>query len=102
MINANELRIGNWVSFPMDVGVAYAKMAFIDNADNDTIYPIPLTPEILEMCGFEEEIGRRGVYFQNRLRILLKGLAYLIDEDDNRGYYIPNPCQYLHQLQNLY
>lgn len=62
MIQANELRIGNWV---------YELIVDLENGGNklnktkidgnrikcvelgDIIHPIPLTPEILVKCGFE-------------------------------------------------
>ncbi len=50
MIQANELRIGNWV----DAGqLGYVQVATIDPTTGGYSSPIPLTPEILEKCGFK-------------------------------------------------
>ena len=70
MIKANELRIGNWVSIP-ECGIVSSiktidSKRFAINIDNVDLSPgedifnyesaigIPLTPEILEKCGFEQ------------------------------------------------
>ncbi len=66
MIKANELRVWNWVSH----GINYKILAidgnnecnvdiYVNESEGyktvalDLIYPIPLTPELLEKCGFE-------------------------------------------------
>ena len=59
MISANELRIGNWVIYYSKPD--YCKVDSVDihniykkNMCNDEIHlPIPITPDILEKCGFE-------------------------------------------------
>lgn len=64
MINANELRIGNMVNWcnPLD---NKNEIVAINNRDFDLIIeknmghlysPIPLTPEVLERCGFVGDI----------------------------------------------
>lgn len=113
MIQANELRIGNWVEwvFPNRnnqpnkfqfceiesirtslVGVLGSAYGY------DQIQPIPLTPEILEKCGFEFDT----ITFSK---------SYLLLAEGDNGFDVwvgglskvkLNPINYLHQLQNLY
>lgn len=52
MINANELRIGNWVQLEEDGEILQIKISALA-ATEIFVDPIPLTPEILEKCGFE-------------------------------------------------
>lgn len=111
MIQANELRIGNFVKTPNQDffridAFEYLRDDFGKVAQGkDTQYhplpwylnniePIPLTPEILEKCGLTNTI-------------YLNGYAYNFDITGdvsfNHGEYeqICN-VKYLHQLQNLY
>lgn len=60
MIKANELRIGNWLKVygefteVMDIGTDKCWSCFWSEAINVEYFePIPLTPEILEKCGFD-------------------------------------------------
>jgi hypothetical protein len=72
---------------------------------NEDIKPIPLTPEVLEKCGFEKDISSQfGGYLINiceweKIRIVhskIIGWHYPLN-----GYQKPI-VNYLHQLQNLY
>jgi hypothetical protein len=122
MIQANELRIGNWFSYISKHGVwttAYDKVESIHEkginiyADSDYgcsiiepdftfdyIQPIPITPEILEKAGFEVSIDEYEIF----------DYVYLIHGMDKRFYLwfgigeYPTETfiQYVHQLQNLY
>lgn len=67
--------------------------------------PIPLTPEILEKCGFEKQDDGDGGYY----RELLSENGILFVEGDKKGYtdvfidcWEQIRVRYLHQLQNLY
>jgi len=129
MINANELRIGNWVklnnpeSRPREVG-NYAKVFAIDSEHSYKEYkgtatispfrefnfygqflcfidPIPLTPEILEKCGFRKSLN--GYCYgmitndgKNRFSIFTDGTFKLGTQD------LSVNIHHLHQLQNLY
>jgi hypothetical protein len=94
MIKANELRIGNWVN----IGDLSTTINHI-MGDDDYFDPIPLTPEILEKCGFRE-------YGPFSPWLTLgsfswsdpAGISYEIDEESAMLDHI----KYLHQLQNLY
>lgn len=102
-MKAHELRIGNWVitgSIPTIVD-GLNKSAYLD-PDGDWYYyeavsPIPLTPEILEKCGFEQSeylVFKLG-YFT--LCFYSDGYAYFQGERKvGIGY------RNLHQIQNLY
>jgi hypothetical protein len=80
MIQASELRIGNWLHYKVDyyhptleIQIKHDKFEQVDTIDYDHLltdqlpdsycinhndrknyYPIPLTPEILEKCGFKK------------------------------------------------
>jgi hypothetical protein len=113
MINANELRIGNWVELthPFNTSQsirAAVKSEDILNADKigTEFHPIPLTPEILEKCGFEKDgedffiikIGRKSfsIYVED-----IPDIVYSPDIGVPHNS-LNAPIDYLHQLQNLY
>lgn len=118
MINANEIRIGNWVEIRgighgsvtsinvKDISTISIKNAhrYVSNSDLQLITPIPITSEILEKCGFkkvaDEFYKKDNLYFKNYdMDLCLGGTHYILDdfEDITTG-----ECKYLHQLQNLY
>lgn len=96
---ANELRIGNWVACE---GKTYK--VNINILQSFTVSPvwmdaIPLTPEILERCGFEK-VG--FTQWSNDLFTLTD-----VDEDGylfskSKSIEVIATIKYLHQLQNLY
>lgn len=123
MIKANELRFGIWFK---NRGVRknainkfheIGKEGFISFGHrgvdwlNDEFEPIPLTPEILEKCGFVIDFSLRRTnailedknnrllvcFFKNgRIDIVLNG-------NKSRSIFTKKyPKFYLHQLQNLY
>jgi hypothetical protein len=91
MIQVSELRIGNWFYIGEMIGQCNAD-SFKDTSIFD---PIPLTPEILEKCGFVFE--RINFYWKDPMSIVSLGGGFL---------YLANQRHvnifYLHQLQNLY
>ena len=117
MIQANELRIGNKLLAP-DGSIVTVENILEDSINQridgdgvigsyklDEYNGIPLTPEILEKCGFEWDIFWQG--FADK-----RGRYYLQEANDN-GYNMFNgkwkqqinwmkALEYLHQLQNLY
>lgn len=91
---AHELRIGNWLtSDDNSFWKVDAEVIDVVGRRADHLYaPIPLTPEMLEKCGFKVTItehtygnGRVGIFFY--VGLFTYGIA--------KG-------RYLHQLQNLY
>jgi hypothetical protein len=100
MIQANELRVGNYVYDFSGKPVVVVRTTF---GATPLETPIPLTPEILEKCGFEEiniihvderpYDGSIGDYQIKQFKSRMKN-----------GYYLSHQTKllYLHQLQNLY
>lgn len=107
-IKASELRIGNSAKmFVSSNEYVVWQLAWIDIKmcfEGTRIYePIPLTPEILERCGFDEI---NVVYADDQPYDGSFG-DYKILEYKSRmknGFYLrySTKLQYLHQLQNLY
>ena len=63
MIQANELRIGNWIDNhrePEQVGIWHLQVA----DKNEYFTPIPLTEDALKDCGFEYK-GAEGYQLKN-------------------------------------
>lgn len=122
MIQANELRIGNWVNDTRTVGdrtglpeIFHPRQVIKIDEDYFRYYnPIELTPEILEKCGFvptgidnhiyslflsefdSNELSRQRIDFftdntHGKVELCRSGVCFKMC-----------PCQYIHQLQNLY
>lgn len=103
MIQANELRIGNWVNYlRSDKEVTPLRVDRIQgNDDYGDCYPIPLTPEILQKTNFEWDIFWQGLTDGNW--VLTEGeKGYRIAYGKRRHDFIVYGIEYLHQLQNLY
>ena len=116
MIQANELRVGNWVNnygqycFVLEiyktnkVELGYFKdsIGFIRKLDDVGIKPIPITEDILLKCGFykDEDINYR-YYFDFDWAVIL---AYDIDDNCIRigDSWDFSKVIYIHDLQNLY
>jgi hypothetical protein len=115
-MNANELRINNWVGWN---GPSHYENALVSAISKDEIFfkcgdsglineiePILLTEKWLLRFGFEKIIGKIDIYEKGRLRIWVgsrgQSLCYLIEEDTTSAHYIPNSIEYVHQIQNLY
>ena len=118
MIAANELRIGNWVMYDnrlFQIEAISRSLPCLNTdefgigvVDWNNINPIPLTPEILEKCGFvkpskNDNHGGLLVSIGNdvsiRLKPLISGEGYYWDNFNGAYKVIIN---HLHQLQNLY
>lgn len=114
MVKPNELMIGNWVTNglePFQVTEICGTAVNIDYGEHEVngwihyledVEPIPLTPEILEKCGFASIDDEGELYAHDDTHVCLsKG-------DD--GYYLSDIYgqpysmnqKYLHQLQNLH
>jgi hypothetical protein len=105
-MKANELRIGNYVN-------EYGRIICIESGhDIDLMFeefqPIPLTPEILEQCGFVNKPS--GIYkysyeieidgFDSTFRTWWYGEDICLEPMGYDTGYIS--IKYLHQLQNLF
>lgn len=114
MIDAKELRVGNYVSngiHPFKANIYTIQTAEYGTALGE-INPIPLTEEILVKCGFECD----GVCFKtksNYFRLSLFQFNKANDYNDNENEFKVTVYQHhnsveicrikhLHQLQNLY
>jgi len=125
MINANELRIGNWVNFTGNgndnfivVKELWKRELVSDYMGNelclfyteDDLRPIPLTPEILEKCGFEKHDTENCLFIYLHKHELDVDKITVSNNDGIVRIEIPgrrDSCmlqphiKYLHQLQNL-
>jgi hypothetical protein len=103
MIQANELRIGNYV---YDVGGQPSKVVRLTEEKIPLASPIPLTPEILEKAGFIQH--HDDCYLQPIYIKKIFGNPPFVwgvyPEVLGSGIVINDAMQlhYVHQLQNLY
>jgi hypothetical protein len=131
VIELSELRIGNLLEYKGELVKVTSLSCDIDDEYEDQICfvrfgtstnekggwnrslvndlkRIPLTPELLERCGFESDKHGRwtGPQFETGNTIQW----FEIEEDKKKGFYwlrgsewvMGRPFQFLHQLQNLY
>jgi len=108
-MEAKELRIGNWFKeYDEFRQVTYNTIRYLNNNEDESYNPIPLTEEILLKAGFEKKGWQQYLkmkiseynslwYFDGIISILCEGIR---DYDDLIT--IKSECKYVHQLQNLY
>lgn len=129
-MKANELRIGNWVRIPDEQRnndeIPYAEITSFtgkiahwkqpvsmfggvglchSGTDTSNLSPIPLTPELLEMCGFAKEYtDDKEPYYTLRLTndkyntLAFISAGTIVNLFPNEAIHIT----YVHQLQNLF
>lgn len=120
-IQAHELRIGNWVYLDFVPEPIAGKVLTIWQNQIETdavsgyvkpgfghVKPIPLTPEILEKCGFV----RVDNDFHHNWQMRGRNESYSVQEQDGEylfsndysdaGCYVITDVKYLHELQNLF
>ena len=113
MIQPNELRIGNYIEYFIEDKFEGDEWVLNKVDEDDIVFcvlnkeqfnlsyrPIPLTPEVLENCGFEKVGG-----YYSKSPIIFHEYYIEIEANDTsyRGSIVPlYNCKYLHQLQNLY
>lgn len=104
MIQATELRIGNWVFSKNRVRkiISVSRsgillLSGIGDSDVKDIYPIRLSKELLLEFGFSEL--HDGIYKHKHLTEVFHTLDEFFFRYD--GKFISS-CKYLHELQNIY
>ena len=120
MIAANELRIGNWVMYDnrlFQIEAISRSLPCLNTdefgigvVDWNNINPIPLTPEILEKCGFVRNntacyFGLGNYYIHYQIKTSVVGIAIINDDDRldaDEELSVDLNIKHLHQLQNIY
>lgn len=114
MIQASELRIGNWVSNgEVDYQITAATIMHLTVRPNDAIVlPIPITPEWLERMGFERRISTHFIEYHIGTNEIthdwLFSITWLNDPERIKAPNVPfyrngrHTIYFIHQLQNLY
>ena len=108
MIQANELRVGNWVNIfniPMKIDGTMILNIETANRRNKVVVdltPIPITEHILLKCGFKRDIDIVYRYYLTYDYSIL--LAYDLDDNCIRlgDSWDFGKITYIHELQNLY
>lgn len=102
-MEAKELRMGNYVSQDGEeihglVGLTIHKFEL----NQIKLEPIPLTEDILLMCGFEQDVHNQ--FFYDKGQFSIKRNIYSDKETDYSlcGNVSCINFKYIHQLQNLY
>ena len=106
-MQASELRIGSIIK--LESSIVHVTHFDIRQISRGSVYePIPLTPEILEACGFNKVPFKENIYttigggYQIAFAENRNSIFYIYI-DDFKGYcYACGILYYLHQLQNLY
>jgi hypothetical protein len=106
MIQANELRIGNYVSMFGEQNLIVDISLLMDIENGVEFIPIPLTPEILEKCGFKETDVENMYEIDSdkfhTIRVLVGSISFPFLFSKDKEYFKLYGIKYLHQLQNLY
>lgn len=117
-VDVNDIRIGNWIkeegyiSQAVNLQVTAEIIQYIlDNEyieDNDLYYPIKLTPEVLDKCGFIKKIQpyHYDIWYKEYIHVAVKSKVELTHLDDGMFGYIEGNLNvhfyYLHHLQNFW
>lgn len=112
MIQPNELRIGNWVTIVsaehwLGQVTHISSDGFVSNTKCQNIsikhcHPVPLTPEILDKCGFKRSANGVRVLFVGKYGFTMYSGGCYLQQDDYAGMMDIDQVEHLHQLQNLY
>ena len=121
MINANELRMGNYLLQKIQTKIVTVKCGYehfdmLAKGEGKDLFPVVLKAELLEKCGFTENRDYPLLPSAREFKLLLPVIgsqkneinAYIKNNQecfgraatDNKP--VSNNFYYLHQLQNLY
>jgi hypothetical protein len=108
-MNAEELRIGNWVKLPKDkVGdeleAPITAIGIKIQSEEDCYEPIPITEEWLEKFGF---VLDEGEWHIPPFEVCIKyheitGFRFCLHNEVDGTLTFVRKVKYIHQLQNLY
>lgn len=111
-MKANELRIGNWVTYKNGNEQSTIEFVNFDFIANNAIHinmffePIPLTEEWLLKFGFEKDSNRPYLWCYDISSIEREGLIIMWSQNKGSFYFNCSArsieLKYVHQLQNLY
>lgn len=110
MINARELRIGNWVNITLQGVNGDIKVSEIDSGGimhegwvigSDKIYPVELTKEWLLRFGFEK-YPDNSFLLNEKILMQKDGSFHIGNDETDEPFHINYPILYVHQLQNLH
>lgn len=104
MINANELRLGNWVYYVNVVNEPYLIDAPRKIELASVLNPIPLTEDILIKAGFEKDIWHMPALKHNGWKFYMTEQLFFTWLVWDNGHDDTSLCliKTVHQLQNLY
>ena len=121
MINANELRMGNYVLHKVankvsKVQCSYAHFQLLAAGDAASFYPVILNPDVLEQCGFVENkeysllpTAREFIIAlpvmgsnKNEIYAYVKNNKECFARVGVNGLVASNNFYHLHSLQNVY
>ena len=121
MINAEELRLGNYILAKTGIRILPVKCDYIhfellSKGGSKEIFPVVLKPDILQKCGFIEN-KKYALYpearefiltlpvvgeNQNEIYVYIKNNKEVFGRATMNKLPISNNFYHLHQLQNLY
>ncbi len=115
MVQYNEIRLGNYIEkygkwlrvvAITDYPAKKTISAFSESTDcyelqSSDFNPIPLSPDILQRCGFEHQYENKWANGEVELeKYNLSESYYLLNGEERTNWSLR--YEYLHQLQNLY
>ncbi len=121
MIQANELRLGNYILQKLNNKIStvkcnYSHFELLAKGDDKTLFPVVLKAELLEKCGFIENKeyallpeAREFILIlpisgtnKNEIYAYIKSNKECFGRATVNGLVVSNNFYQLHQLQNLY
>lgn len=121
MINANELRLGNYILQKVNTRIVIVKCShehfeLLHNGNGKDIFPVTLKTEILEKCGFAENknyplLPDAKEFFlvlpiignaDNEIRAYIKNNKECFARVTLNNVPVSNNFYSLHQLQNIF